>query len=178
MIGKQDMHIRIFVILLFTFLFFYTCKSEIKKSQHQKELDVLIDLPDSLNNKEVTVLLDLPDSLYVNDTLKGAVFYKSSFDTIKLSVNENRYVFLYLNKTKKPSKNLKDFLTRDRDTFVTIEDGINIIPVFDIKFSTIGDYYLDGYIIDELWLNKNSDKDGIKIPTYKTKITHKIRVIK
>ncbi len=70
-------------------------------------------------------------------------------------------------------------MTKDRDTFVTLEDGSNIIPVYDIKFDSTGEYFLEGYIIDELWLNNmrvSKGDDMIKVPRIGTKLIHPIYV--
>lgn len=131
------------------------------------------------SEKDVIIYIQLPDTIQRKDSVLGVLYYESVFDTIQLMKDEKRYVFLYLNKTKIPTKSFKEFLTKDRDTFVTIKDGSSIIPISDISFDSIGNYFLDGYIIDQLWLNKmrvENNNEKIRIPTIETKITHSIYV--
>jgi len=154
---------RIFIIIICFFLF--SCKQETSR--------------ENIPKKDVVVRIQLADTIQLKDTIFGVVNYESDFDTIKLARDEKRYVFLYLRKTKYLTKNFKEFLTKDRDTFVTLEDGSNIIPVYDIKFDSTGEYFLEGYIIDELWLNNmrvSKGDDMIKVPRIGTKLIHPIYV--
>jgi hypothetical protein len=154
---------RIFIVLLCFFLF--SCKLETSRNNIPK--------------KDVVVRIQLEDTILLKDTIFGVVNYESVFDTIKLKRDEKRYVFLYLRKTKCLTKNFEDFLTKDRDTFVALEDGSNIIPIYDLKFDTTGEYFLEGYIIDELWLKNmrvSKGDDKIKVPRIGTKIIHPIYI--
>lgn len=60
------------------------------------------------------------------------------------------------------------------DTFVPVEN--KIIPIYDIKFNTKGAVFLDGYIIDQIFLDSEIDSEKVNISTLETKITHPIFV--
>jgi len=154
---------RMFIVMVFFFLI--SCKLDKNK--------------ENILKKEVVVRIQLADTIKLKDTIIGVVNYESDFDTIKLARDEKRYVFLYLRKTKYLTKSFEEFLTKERDTFATLEDGSNIIPIYDIQFDSIGEYFLEGYIIDELWLKNmrviNGD-DRIRVPRIGTRIIQPVYV--
>lgn len=132
-------------------------KSEIKKVS-------------SLTNFEI----NLPDSIEVNKDVFGEITYSSVFDTVVLKENERRYIFLYLAKTKKPIANFEEFKKVNMDTFVRLEN--KVIPIYDINFNTKGAVFLDGYIIDQIFLDSETDSKKVNISTFETKINHPIIV--
>ena len=150
-----------YLFIIFILSFFVSCNSN--SIDKNRILETTILLPDTISKKEA---------------FYGEINYTSEFDTIKLKESERRDVFLYLNITKVPSSNYKEFLKTNYRTFVTLEDTINIIPIFDLEFKSSGNYYLDCYIIDQLWLENNKNVDGqIKVPTKELNFTHKILVL-
>ncbi len=145
-------------IFFVTFLIIVACAD---KPQEKKKVQ-----------EAVTLEINLPTSISVNEAIEGYVVYSSEFETLKLKENERRYVFMYLTTTKEPFKNFQELKTIKLDTFVRIEN--NIIPIYDIEFIEKGSMYLDGYIIDQIYLDDGTD--NVKVSTIETKVTHSINV--
>lgn len=141
---------------------------------------LLISCNDKKENVESTkqstdVKINLPSSIDIGAAIEGDIVYSSDFDTLRLKKGERRYVFLYLTKSKRPTVSYEEFKKVQRDTFVPIEN--NLIPIYDIKFYTKGNMFLDGYIIDQVFLEVKNSEDEVKIITLETKIVHPISVI-
>ena len=122
---------------------------------------------------DVKVNINLPSSIPVDKYIEGEILYKSNFDTLKLNENERRYITLYLAKSKNRIQSINELKKMQMDTFVSISN--NIIPIFDLKFNEKGEMFLEGFIIDEIYLN-NTDQEVYKVKTLETKITHSIIV--
>jgi hypothetical protein len=122
---------------------------------------------------DVKVNINLPSSIPVDKYIEGEILYKSNFDTLKLNENERRYITLYLAKSKNRIQSINELKKMQMDTFVSISN--NIIPIYDLKFNEKGEMFLEGFIIDEIYLN-NTDQEVYKVKTLETKITHSIIV--
>lgn len=122
--------------------------------------------------EKVKVEVSLPTSIFVNEEIEGDVIYTSDFDSIKLDSEERRYIFLYLTKSKDPIRSFEDLKKVQTDTFVAITN--NIIPIYDLKFNKKGKVFLEGYILDQVYLK--DVKDSIKVRTIETRISHPITV--
>ena len=154
------------VINKYKYTFFIALFLIISCDNRKREIDKV----NSLTNFEI----NLPDSIDVNKIFHGEVIYSSAFDTVVLKENERRYIFLYLAKTKKPTVNFEEFKKVNMDTFVRMDN--KIIPIYDIKFNTKGTMFLDGFIIDQIFLDSENDSKKVNISTLETKITHPIFV--
>lgn len=129
----------------------------------------------SANRTPLTnIEISLPDSITTNKIVYGEITYSSVFDTIILKENERRYIFLYLTKSKKISENFENFQKMELDTFVRLDN--HIIPIYDIEFAYKGKMFLDGYVIDQVFLDSNTEIGKVNISTLETKITHPITI--
>jgi len=124
------------------------------------------------NQEDVEISINLPQKIIANREVEGEIIYSSYFDTINLKDDERRYISLYLTKSNKRIENLNELKLVRLDTFVAINN--NIIPIFDLKFTKKGEMFLEGYIVDEVYLYK--DKEDLRIKTLETKISHSIIV--
>ncbi len=141
------------IIIIVTLIFFYACSKEKPKNNN------LVD-----NGIQVKLSIDLPNIIKKGDTINGIVTYRSDFDTIKLKETERRYIFAILGKKNEIAK----------DTFALINDSI--IPIYDIITDKLGNIFLDGYILDEVYLEFESKKGMIKKRTVKTNFSHTVTV--
>lgn len=119
----------------------------------------------------VNYKMDFPSKIKLGDTINGLVIYKSDFGKIDLKKTERRYVYLVLESTKYKS-NLQNVI--QRDTFGLIYDSI--IPVYGIVLKELGKNNIAGQIIDEIFLETESPKVGLKKSTLKTKISFPVIV--
>lgn len=156
----------------------------LKKVTFNIALLLLILVLNSCNNKKEIQNKDmyfkieyiLPDTIKFNDKLSGKIFYSSKFDTVILKNDESRYVFLYLKVTEKISRNFEEFIEEPCDTFVPLTNENKIYTIKSLKYNKIGNQFIDGYIVDELWLNRNSKNNSIKIPIIESKFIHPIYI--
>ena len=105
------------------------------------------------NNKNVCfskIHITFPDTITVNKDYKGFVTYKSLFDSLKLKNGKDRFIDLYLIGSKNRIK-YSDVPKIKHDTFSVFEDTIR----FKIRFINIGDNFLNGHILDEVYIEKN-----------------------
>lgn len=149
---------KMFYIVLSIFLVLTSCKEEVEKTEKFQ------------NGVEVGI--NLPQKIPVNTNIEGEILYTSYFDTLKLKENERRYITLYLTKSENQLRSVDELKKVQMDTFVSITT--NIIPIYDLKFNKKGKMFLEGYIIDEVYLNET--KEDIRVKTLEIKISHAINV--
>lgn len=137
-------------ILVFVIMFIFSCTNSKYKPINQEV--------------KVRYSINLPDTIYKGDTLRGFIKYSSDYSKIKLKNTERRYVFT--------SFGLKEKTTKD--TFALIYDSI--IPIYDIILEKRGERLLEGFIIDDLFLETNREDKKVKKSTVKTKINHTVYV--
>lgn len=147
---------KMFYIAFSIFLVLTSCK-EVKKSEEIQ------------NGVEVGI--NLPQKIPVNTNIEGEIIYTSYFDTLKLKENERRYITLYLTMSEKQLR-IDELKKIQMDTFVSISDSI--IPIYDLKFNKKGKAFLEGYIVDEVYLDET--EENFRVKTLETKISHIVTV--
>lgn len=150
------------IIFYFLFSLFITITSCKNKDKEEPRHDL----------EEVEISINLPQKIIANREIEGEIIYSSYFDTINLKKNERRFISLYLTKSNKRIENINELKLIKLDTFVAINN--NIIPIFDLKFTKKGEMFLEGYIVDEVYLYE--DKENLRIKTLETKLSHSIIV--
>lgn len=144
-------------LILSLFLTITACKEKEKEENNQKEVEISI---------------NLPQKIIANRGIEGEILYSSHFDTLNLKDNERRYITLYLTKSSKRIESIDELKLAELDTFVAINN--NIIPIFDVEFTEKGKMFLEGYIVDEVYLYET--KEDLRIKTLETKLSHSISV--
>lgn len=133
--------------------------------------------------KGIEFKVEFPDTLYVNQSYDGVIRYKSVLDTIITTFGnkkKNRYTRFILTTTNNPNYDYKHLKQIVKDTFGAKNN--REIPLYDIKFSKLGIYYIDGIINDIILLDLNKkDKEGDALSRFienEERVTHKVVVIK
>lgn len=142
-------------MILSLFLIITSCK---EKEKNQQE--------------GIEVTINLPEKIIANREIEGEIMYSSHFDTLNLKDNERRYITLYLTKSGKRIESIDELKLIELDTFVAIDN--NIIPIFDLEFAEKGQMFLEGYVVDEVYLYET--KEDLRIKTLETKLSHSIIV--
>lgn len=145
-------------------LFLLSCKNESALSVNSENLD-----NDSLQ-------VEFPNTLPVNQTFKGEIQYFSPLDSIKLSENANRFTFLYIStdtvgyeklESIESSENYRAFFKENRDNFIP----------FEYSFTTLGDNFFSGIIVDEVILENYYGNGKGRIITHEVKLLVKVKVV-
>ncbi|KQB39534.1 hypothetical protein RC62_1216 [Flavobacterium aquidurense] len=124
-----------------------------------------------------------PDTVFVNELYDGKINYENDLDTIDTTLNnpkKYRYIDYYFVKTKNVNygdKYLKKIIT---DTFTAVHH--RSIPLYAIRFDSLGVNYIDGMITDEVMIESEMKNDRgqplTRIITNEFRITKKVFVIK
>lgn len=124
-----------------------------------------------------------PDTVFVNELYDGKINYKNDLDTIDTTLNnlkKYRYIDYYFLKTKNvdySDEYLKEITT---DTFTAVHH--RSIPLYAIRFDSLGVNYIDGIITDEVMIENgaknNMGKPMTRIITNEFRATKKVFVIK
>ncbi|WP_053970779.1 hypothetical protein [Mangrovimonas sp. ST2L15] len=129
------------------------------------------------------VELFFPDTVIINKEVKGFVKYNSSFDTITKNLFEGndtlRMVSLYIRKNTNYVIDNKDDLlvAKKKDSFYPNKNDIktgNPVIHFSKNFDSIGKYYLEGLIKDEVMI---SYKDSLRLLERSSFVSKTIYVI-
>lgn len=150
----------------FFLLLFFSCKEDLKSSKVFK-------------NEVVEYKFEFPDTIKVNKSYDGKIIYKGVLDTLTTSFEDkrkSRYIYFYMNKTKKIETEIKKLKLEKLDTFGAINN--RIIPFYDISFNKSGVYYLDGYIEDHVIIDNKTDSKKNRYIENIVKATHKVVVVK
>lgn len=159
------------IIILLPILLFISCKKEIES----KNVKNIIENP-------IEYSIEFPDTVIVNELNDGVIKYKSKLDTIITTFGDrqkNRYTRFILTATKNPNYDFKHLKLVVKDTFGAINN--RSIPFYNIAFSKLGVYYLDGIINDNVLININrKDQDGDNLSRFveqEVRVTKKVIVI-
>lgn len=133
------------------------------------------------NNYKISFVF--PDTVFVNELYDGKINYKNDLDTIDTTLNnlkKYRYIDYYFLKTKNVNYSdeyLKKIIT---DTFTAVHH--RSIPLYAIRFDSLGVNYIDGIITDEVMIENgaknNKGKPMTRIITNEFRATKKVFVIK
>lgn len=117
------------------------------------------------------------DNPYPNKRYVGKIILKSNLETIKLNDQDVKSTALFLGKFKNRfSINQFEKMHSKLDTFGYIEKNNDTI-YFDYTFKKSGNYCLDGYIEEEVFLDNFYKNGKSKLITNKIKFSKKIKVI-
>lgn len=171
MLNKRILVIIAMVVLQLTTL---SCKKKEVMTNEQKTKEYA--------QKLIEFKIEFPDTLYVNQSSDGVIRYKSVLDTIIKTFGDrkkNRYTRFILTTTNNPIYDYKHLKQTVKDTFGAKNN--REIPLYDIKFSKVGTYYIDGIINDIVLLDLDKkDKEGDDLSRYienEERVTHKVVVI-
>ncbi len=131
-------------------------------------------------NETVEFYFDFPDTVYINKVYKGNINYKSVLDTITKTFDDkkrSRYILYYMRNTKDIKYSVDELKKMELDTFGAINN--KSIPIYGIKFSELGTYYLDGIIDDHVTVDTFSQKsiDKVRYIENLVRATHKVIVV-
>ncbi|QLE01060.1 hypothetical protein HX109_05580 [Galbibacter sp. BG1] len=125
--------------------------------------------------QKIKIFVELPDTISFGHRINGMITYNSEFDSIELGKNEKRYVTAFFTQSNSKLKTLEELKNKVKDTFVMINSK-NVIPIYDIKLKGIGPSFLNGYILDEVFLEQ---KDGsFKISSIEYTFAHPVFIKK
>lgn len=139
------------------------------KNKQKDQLNEQTKVEEKIDFQEITQV-NLPHYTVAGDTLKGGVIYRSAYDTLSKRNQSNRFINFYAAITSEPSKNLKELKSIAKDTFMRINDSL--IYVSGLIAKNPGEYYLDGYIIDEIY--HPDTKTSMRISTIETRVLYSI----
>ena len=96
---------------------------------------------------------------------------------LKKTNGVNRYIIYSLTKTKNIDYNTKQLYKIKLDTFGAVDN--RTIPFYDIKFSEVGTFYIDGILNDYVTIEKPNAKptDKSRYIENVLRATHKVVVI-
>ena len=162
------------ISFLFCLSMIFSGCAEIKNDTPKRKMIVAKVLNENFKiiGEDKNLAYHLPDTISLSDTLKGYIVYKSDFDTIKNKPNKTYFTDFYFAKTKKLSKDYKEFQTKKLDTFARIHDSLFII--YDITFKTKGNHLLEGYIKDYLYYDEGID--SVRFKSLETHIMYNVHV--
>ena len=170
----SNKRILVIMVVLALQLFTFSCK--------KKESVVNVQKTKVYTQNLIEFKIEFPDTLYVNQSYDGVIRYKSVLDTIITTFGDkkkNRYTRFILTTTNNPNYDFKHLKQTVKDTFGAKNN--REIPLYDIKFSKLGIYYIDGIINDILLLDLNKkDKEGDALSRFienEERVTHKVVVI-
>lgn len=131
-------------------------------------------------NHEINIVF--PDTVFLNELYNGKINYKNDLDSIDTSLSNEkkyRYIDYYFVKTKNinyTDEHLKKITT---DTFTA--EHYKSIPLYSIRFDSLGINYIDGIIVDEVNIShgaKGKNKEPMdRIITNEFRVTKKVVVI-
>ncbi len=153
--------VAIFILVIISSCINSTKEDEIVKAKLTKA-----------TNLELT--FDFPNKPELGASEFGKVKYKSDLDTINLKKDDRRITLLCLGNFKK-SYSIEELKKKPLDTFPADINGD--IP-FWLTLKEEGEFVLDGYILDLVYLKENDEKKGIKTIANETKISKKVTVVK
>jgi hypothetical protein len=171
-------HVNIYLTSIL-FLIFSSCyKKEQQVKQNHSEID--FKKGDKINYK-----IDFPDTVYVSQPYNGILYYKSILDTVTTSFEnkeKERYTILYL---KLLSKYIYDEFEYENfkktSKLVFGADDHTKITFKNIKFDSIGTFYINGVILDFVYINLNkkneNGEDLLRLIEKQEEIIHKVVVI-
>ncbi|MDN3676338.1 hypothetical protein QWY90_03320 [Flavobacterium paronense] len=144
-----------YILYLSLILFFVSCKQEnknLKKTIQKKPYYT------SYSGKESSWDLYFPDTIVLNRKYKGRIVYKGILDTITTSFEDehSRYIKVVLMTSDKLNGHLETLRKMAKDTFGAI--NYREIPFYDISFKKPGVNYIQGYIIDQVFLEAKGTK--------------------
>ncbi|WP_281990489.1 hypothetical protein [Aquimarina aggregata] len=118
--------------------------------------------------------MELSKNPKVNTKIYGEFKYNSYLDTINLKGDDYRSIRLYLGIFKK-EHSIKELKSIKLDTFISLNENDRNIP-FYLKFEEKGDFVVDGYVEDVVFLN-NYKNGGTRILTNETKVIGNVKVV-
>lgn len=128
------------------------------------------------------ISITFPDTVFVNELYDGKINYKNDLDSIDTTLNnikKYRYIDYYFVKTK--NINYTDEYLKQNSTDTFTAEHHRSIPLYAIRFDSLGVNYIDGIIVDEVNISHGAkSKNGKpmdRIITHEFRITKKVIVI-
>jgi hypothetical protein len=168
---------KIIAICILSFVIF-SCKKEVNEKTHlvDKPKESQLFIGQNLEYKFV-----FPDTVYINKKYRGEIIYKSAFDTITTSFDDekkSRYIKYYFRESDNLNYNDKRLKKNITDTCGAIDS--HKIP-FYIKFKKVGTKYVDGIIHDHVFIDtikgKTKPEDKVRYVEMEMRASHKVIVI-
>lgn len=131
-------------IIAFVVIFMSSCNNS-KKYENKKHIIIG-------DEKSVKFYFDFPDTIHVNKSYDGKIVYKSEFDTIIKSFDndlnsiKSRYIIFNYAKTNNINYDEKYLKSIIKDS-IAAHDCHNIY-FYNIIFKELGSHYIDGIISD------------------------------
>jgi len=175
---KMKKHFNIYLTSIL-FLIFISCfEKEKQNKQNYSEIDLK-------KGDKIDYKIDFPDTIYVGKLYNGVIYYKSILDTVTTSFEnkeKERYTILYL---KLLSKYIYDEFEYENfkktSKLIFGADDNTKITFKNIKFDSIGTFYINGVILDFVYidLNKKNEngEDLLRLIEKQEEIIHKVVVI-
>jgi len=152
-----------------------SCRNEPISKKSDNKIRKISPLPVSVN-------FEFPDTVYINKLYDGKIKYKCILDTITTSFDDPRklrYITFYMTKTRSIDYEDKQLYKVKLDTFGALDH--NNIPFYDVKFSELGIYYIDGLINDNVIIDTitqiRKPTDEFRYIEKVVRATHKVVVI-
>ena len=131
--------------------------------------------PGDEKDDKLRVLLRFPDKSKINIDQYGEIIYKSYLDTIQLTEEDRRatvFFFGYYSKVH----SILELEGKTIDSF-RIRDDREYIP-FGVTFEQEGEFILDGYVEDMVFLDNYYGEGNGRLITEQHKISKKVTVVK
>ena len=131
----------------------------------------------------VEVEFIFPDTMLRNESSEGEIRYRGGHDTIITRLRETkngnyRYITFSFIKSDNINYSLGQLKKMKLDTIAA--NNNKSIPLYDIKFSKSGTYYIDGIINDHVYIDTNKISKSTNIITHlenESRVSHKIIVL-
>ncbi len=142
----------------------------------RKKVTVVKEYTDGDEKNDISrTLLRFNTNSIVNQPRYGEIIYKSELDSIKLSEEDERTIAFHFGKFKNV-RTIPELEGKTTEAY-GISKNENVIP-FWVTFEEEGEFILDGFVEDIVFLKNYNTSGDARMITNQTKISKKVTVVK